>query len=131
LTRKSIQLTILGFRGVKFQISCLGFTISRGPRSRRSKGALKSQRLRAHRSFVKSGFGNQGNELLDIATAEIVIRRNPKQGRKGSELTVFGFSEIEKQYARPLDSQKGEVRSPEEKGGFHELIMGADFLKGE
>jgi hypothetical protein len=31
-----------------------------------------------HRSFGKSGFGSRGDELLDITTPEIAIRKNPK-----------------------------------------------------
>jgi hypothetical protein len=44
-----------------------------------------------YRSFKKSGFGSQGDEFLDIAITEIVIRKIPKRKEERSALTVFGF----------------------------------------
>jgi hypothetical protein len=50
-----------------------------------------------HRRFGKLGFGNQGNKLLDTVTAEIVIRKSPKEKEEGSALTIFGFRRFERQ----------------------------------
>jgi hypothetical protein len=57
--------------------------ISRSLKSQWKEGLLKSQSLQAHQSFGKLGFENQGNKLLDIATVENVIRRNPNREGKG------------------------------------------------
>jgi hypothetical protein len=55
---------------------------------------VKAEKPELTSGFGKSGFRNRRNELLDIVTAEIAIRRSPKEREERSALTVFGFRRL-------------------------------------
>jgi hypothetical protein len=47
--------------------------------------------------FRKIGFRESREQVVDTATAEIAIRKSPKEKEEGSALTVFGFRRFERQ----------------------------------
>jgi hypothetical protein len=73
------------------------------------------------------GFRGQGDELLDIATPKIVIRRNSKVARGRSGIDCFGFRRLRD---KVLDHQiRDSVKSdlPKYKGEFLEVNCGCRF----
>jgi hypothetical protein len=74
-------------------------------------------------NFVKSGFGNRWDKLLDTATAEIAIRENPEEEEERSSLTVFRFRGFERPTLelRIRESAKSDLLSA--KRGSHENLL--------
>jgi hypothetical protein len=54
------------------EILALGFAIPQSPKSRRDKGPLKSQ-LTCASTFRRIGYRELENQVLDIASREVVI----------------------------------------------------------
>jgi hypothetical protein len=82
-------------------------------------------------NFGTSGFGNHGNKLLDTVTAEIVIRKSPKEKEEGSALTGFGFRRSERQARDQWIHESAKSDFPKQKGEFLKLTVGTDFPKGK
>jgi hypothetical protein len=69
--------------------------------------------------------------LLDIATAEIAIRKNPKEKEERSALTVFGFRRLRDKALDHWIRESAKSDLPKYKGGFLKFVVGADFPKGK
>jgi hypothetical protein len=92
---------------------------------------LKSQSLRAHQHFGKSGFKNHGNKWLDTATTEIAIRRSPKEKEERSALTVFGFQRFGDKAPNHRIHKIRKSDLPRYKGEFLEVSCGCRFPERE
>jgi hypothetical protein len=81
--------------------------------------------------FRNIGFRESWEQVVDTATAEITIRKSPKEEEEGSALTIFGFQRSERQARDQRIHESAKSDFPKQKGEFLKLTVGADFPKGK
>jgi hypothetical protein len=84
-----------------------------------------------YRSSIKLGYGSRGDEFLDIAIAEIAIRKIPKRKEERSTLTVFEFQGFKRPTLdlRTHESAKSDLLSA--KRGSHEDLLWVQIFRKE